>query len=235
MRRDPGLKLRWKKMSRALISLLLIGIVQINASAQDDRVYTMDAEASRADILVRKGGKLAWFGHDHVVSTTKIEGSISLAAKFADSRAELNVLLDTLEVDREDLREHYDINKKIPGSAKKSTRENMLGKVLESIHWPEVSIVATVAVPDPRRPMLEIAFTMHGVTLNFELSVSLQVNADELRANGTFGLLQTDYGIEPYSAVIGGLVVQNSVEIHFNLVANRQHPDPGKNHEGTNH
>jgi hypothetical protein len=39
----------------------------LNAAAGSS-VYRVDADSSSADIVVRRGGKLAHFGHDHVVS-----------------------------------------------------------------------------------------------------------------------------------------------------------------------
>ena len=228
-------------MSRGLIFLLLLGAIQPHtlfaetaqlpvglyreAAEQGVPVYKIDARASRADILVYKGGKLARFGHDHVVSTTNIYGFVCLPGNFSGSRADLLVPLDTLEVDREDLRTEYGIDTKLSNSAKMGTRGNMLNKVLESADWPDVSVLATALNTDRQAPVLNISLTLHGIKREFELPVALHVAGEKLHVEGTFMLKQTEYGIKPFSRMAGALRVRDRVEIHFELVANRHHFD----------
>lgn len=206
-------------------SVQLPGDLYLEAAEQGIPVFRVDARASRADILVFRGGKLARFGHDHVVSTTEINGFVSLPANFENGRADLTVPLATLEVDRGELREKYGLKTKVSVSAKMGTRRNMLEKVLEVTDWNNVSIRATVARPDLHAPVLDINITLHGINRNFELPVSMQVTGDELHVKGTFTLQQTDYGMHPYSALLGGLRVQDGVEIYFDIVARRYYFD----------
>ena len=207
--------------------LLLAGAFQAGSAGQNAAVYEVDADASRADILVFKGGKLARFGHDHVISTTTINGSVFVTSSFSDSTAELEVPLDTLEVDREELRKKYGMDSKLSRSAKMGKRKNMLDKVLETTDWPQVSISISVIETTPENPVLNITFNLHGVKQEFKLPASLQIIGDQLHVTGTFRLLQTDYDIKPFSRMAGALRVEDGVEVRFDLVANRQHPDPG--------
>ena len=209
-------------MIKLLTILLLLAATSVLASEQTAAVYKVDARESRADILVFKGGKLAKFGHDHVISTTDISGSVELTEDFADSTASILVALGSLEVDRQELRNEYGMDMEVSKSAKMGTRKNMLVKVLESNKWPDVSIVMTVNEFSLPETILNLKFTLHGVTKDFLLPVALQISEATLRVQGSFDLLQTDYGIKPFSRMLGGLRVQDGVTIHFNLVADRQ-------------
>ena len=218
------MKLDWKKANKTLLFLLLAGTLPAQAVGQDAAVYDVDSDASRADILVFKGGKLARFGHDHVISTTTINGSVTVASSFSDSTAELTVPLDTLEVDREELKKKYGIDSRLSRSAKMGTRENMLDKVLQATDWPQVSISISVIETNPENPVLNISFNMHGVKQEFKLPASLQMSDDQLHVQGAFGLKQTDYGIKPFSRMGGALRVEDGLKIHFDLLANRRYP-----------
>ena len=218
------MKLDWKKANKTLLFLLLAGTLPAQAVGQDAAVYDVDSDASRADILVFKGGKLARFGHDHVISTTTINGSVTVASSFSDSTAELTVPLDTLEVDREELKKKYGIDSRLSRSAKMGTRENMLDKVLQATDWPQVSISISVIETNPENPVLNISFNMHGVKQEFKLPASLQMSDDQLHVQGAFGLKKTDYGIKPFSRMGGALRVEDGLKIHFDLLANRRYP-----------
>ena len=216
-------------------SVQLPGDLYLEAAERGIPVYKVDARASRVDILVFKGGKLARFGHDHVISTTDINGLVCLPENFVNGRADLIVSLATLEVDREVLRNEYGMDTKMSESAKKGTRRNMLDKVLEATEWPTVAIQATVAKPDLHAPVLNISFTLHGINRNFELPVSMRVIGEQLHVKGAFALRQTDYGVEPYSTLAGGLRVLDGVEIHFDIVARRHNFDTAQLPQGTAH
>jgi len=209
-------------MIKLFTILLLLAATGGLASEQPAVVYVFNTSESRADILVFKGGKLGRFGHNHVISTTEINGSIELTEDFTDSTASILVALESLEVDRQELRDYYGLETDLSTSAKMGTRKNMLVKVLESNNWPDVSIVMTVSDFTLPESTLNIEFTLHGVTRDFQLPVALQISEATVRVQGSFELLQTDYGIKPFSRMLGSLRVQNGVTIHFNLVADRQ-------------
>jgi polyisoprenoid-binding protein YceI len=211
-----------ENMIKLLTILVVLSATSVLASEQSAAVYKIDARESRADILVFKGGKLARFGHDHVISTTDISGSVELTEDFADSTASILVALDSLEVDRQELRNEYGMDMEVSKSAKMGTRKNMLVKVLESNKWPDVSVVMTVNEFSLPETTLNLKFTLHGVTRDFVVPAAMQITEEAVQVQGSFDLLQTDYGIKPFSQMFGALWVQDRVTIHFNLVADRQ-------------
>jgi len=196
-----------------------------NAIARGMAVYRLDEHGSWADIVAFKEGKLARFGHDHVVSTNAVNGLVMIGDAYSTSRADLVVQLASLEVDLEGRRAKYGLDNKVSDSAKKGTRKNLFDEVLETTSWPGVSIHATLADTSTESAMLDVQLELHGVEQRFELPVSLQFTDSTLHAEGTFELVQSDYEITPYSALAGGLRVRDRVNIHFSLVAQRYYFD----------
>ncbi len=225
-------------MNKVLPILLLLSVIRLDALAAElpesvyrnavDRgmaVYRLDENGSWADIVAFKEGKLARFGHDHVVSTNAVNGLVMIGDVYSTSRADLVVQLASLEVDLEGRRAKYGLDNNVSDSAKKGTRKNLFDKVLETTSWPGVSIHVTLADTSTESTMLDVQLQLHGVEQRIELPVSLQFTDSTLHAEGTFELVQSDYGITPYSALAGLLRVRDRVNIHFSLVARRYYFD----------
>jgi hypothetical protein len=49
--------------------------------------------------------------------------------------------------------------------------------------------------------------------------VSFTLTANELLAQGEFPLKQTDIGLQPFTALLGALAVQDELQLQFRLVA----------------
>jgi hypothetical protein len=48
------------------------------------------------------------------------------------------------------------------------------------------------------------------------------VNGDRLTASGEFEILQTDFGIKPFSVALGALEVKDRLLVRFKLVASQR-------------
>jgi polyisoprenoid-binding protein YceI len=194
----------------------------VNAAAGSS-VYQVDADSSSADIVVRRGGKLAHFGHDHVVSARNMFGYLSVAGANPDgSRADLRLDLMSLTVDDPLARKKFKLDTN-PGRADiQNTSQNMQGKVLESDKWPQIhlSLVVTGGTLDALEADLTV--TLHGQQVTFPITIDIEeLTPDQLIAFGSFDLLQSAFGIEPFSALAGGLYVEDTIEVHYRLVAKR--------------
>ena len=59
----------------------------------------------------------------------------------------------------------------------------------------------------------------HGFEARTGFSGQVVFTADGLAASGEFTLLQSDFGIEPYSTLFGAIAVQDRVTVRFRIVA----------------
>lgn len=181
------------------------------AARAGKEVYAIDSAQSLITIVVRRGGPLARFGHDHVVASRTVSG---YAAPDA-GRADFHFRLDELTVDEAALRTEAGLTTQPDADAIAGTRTNMLTRVLEAERFP---LVLLHAQSQPGG-MVRLAVTLHGVTRSMDVPVKLERSRGMLTASGQLTLLQTDFGITPMSVMGGAMRVEDPLEMRFNIVA----------------
>jgi hypothetical protein len=87
------------------------------------------------------------------------------------------------------------------------TRHNMLSaEVLNAQAHPRI-IIRSIGVSGPRwQPDMTVEITLRGHTRVTTVPVALEIANDHLIASGRFRLLQTEFGIQPFSALGGNLL-----------------------------
>ena len=156
---------------------------------------------------------MARLGHDHVVASRTLAGHIAPAA----GSAELSFRLDQMTVDEPQLLRDAGIDRQPSPQAVEGTRANMLGPVLEAQRYPEVRLHAQRQADGHVR----VAVTLHGVTRQLALPVTVRIDAEQVSASGTARLKQSDFGITPFSVGGGLLSVQDELEVRYQVVARR--------------
>lgn len=175
-------------------------------------VLRIDAQRSLIAVTVRRGGALARFGHDHVVASRAIEGYAAPRAGHADFRFRL----DQMTVDDAALRSQAGLETQPPADAVAGTRHNMLTRALDAERHPYVLVRVERAAG---AATLKTAITLHGVTRQYTLPATLSVAPRSVTASGTLTLLQSDFGVVPFSVMGGALAVQDKLELRFEIVA----------------
>ena len=172
----------------------------------------IDTAQSLIVATVRRGGILARLGHDHVVASHNVSGTVSPA----QHRADFTFRLDEMKIDEADLRRTAGLEKQPSADAIEGTRHNMLTKVLDADRYPIVSIHAErMAAGQP----LQVSITLHGVTRTLAIPVQLREENDIINVKGTVSLKQTDFGLTPFSVMGGAMSVQDQMELRFDLTA----------------
>ena len=175
-------------------------------------VLRIDSAKSLIAVTVRRGGVLARLGHDHVVASRTVTGTVVPA----QNRADFQFRLDQLTVDEAELRRVAGLEKQPSADAIDGTRTNMLTKVLDAERYPVVSVRAERgAAGEP----LRVAIALHGVTRNYAIPVDLRQDNGVITVSGTVDLKQSDFGLVPFSVMGGAMAVQDKMELRFTLVA----------------
>jgi polyisoprenoid-binding protein YceI len=172
----------------------------------------IDSEQSLIVATVRRGGILARLGHDHVVASHHVSGTVAPA----QNRADFTFRLDEMKIDEADLRRTAGLEKQPSADAIEGTRHNMLTKVLDADRYPIVSIHAErMAAGQP----LQVSITLHGVTRTLAIPVDLREQNNIINVQGSVNLKQTDFGLTPFSVMGGAMSVQDQMELRFDLTA----------------
>jgi hypothetical protein len=187
------------------------------ALAEGKPVFRIDPSESLVVIEVRRAGRLARLGHDHVVASHELEGFVAPD----EGRADLYVPLGRMAVDEAKLRAGAGFDTQPSEIDIEGTRANMLEKVLEAEKFPFAVIRVNGADAKRGNATLAVAITLHGVTRTLQAPVQIDADAEEIKVSGRFSFDQTDFGITPYSLLGGAIAVQNRLELRFRLRALR--------------
>jgi len=188
-------------------------------------VFIVEPAASVVDVEVRRGGVLARLGHDHVLSSRSLAGRVWLQADFRRSGLDLSLPVAELIVDDPQRRRAAGkaFPPEIPQADREATRDNMLGgQVLDAGRYPRILLRAVAIDGGPQATQAMIRISIKEISRDVPVPVRLSIAGDRLVASGEFDLLQSDFGIEPFSAAFGALKVQDRLHLRFRIVAARQ-------------
>lgn len=182
-------------------------------AAQGQPILDINGAQSLISIRVGSSGVLGHLGHEHIVASRSLSGSVAPQAGLADCQFRL----DQLSVDEPVLRAAAGFDSNPTPDAIAGTRYNMLNKVLDAEQFPLVLLHITRRSSDH---LLTLELTLHGVTRSMALPAVIDSSADGgLVISGDLQLDQSDFGLTPYSVLGGAIAVRDRLEMHFRIVA----------------
>ena len=185
-------------------------------------IYQIDAQASDLHILVYRGGTFARLGHNHVVSSKSLAGRVWMQPQFVASGFELSFPVAELVVDDPQARQAAgsDFPPDIPAADKEGTRKNMLrAEVLDAEHYPRVSVRSATVAGSLQMPQITARITIKDASREVPVPATIAIDGNRLTASGEFEILQTEFGIKPFSVALGALEVKDRLLVRFKLVA----------------
>ncbi len=180
------------------------------ADAKQSGAYTL-TPGSRFEVKTEKAGLLGGFAHSHVIRAQSFSGAMiynaenPAAASFA-----ITVAVEGLEV----------LTAAKP-SDKGKIRQKMLTKVLKAKQFPSITFVSREVAATGNGLRIDGDLTLLDQTRAVSVDVALSAAGDTLCAQGTFAILQSDFGIKPYSAALGSIKVADKVTFDFEAIGTR--------------
>jgi len=199
--------------------------------------YDIVADESLLTIRVYRGGTLASAGHNHVIASHALTGTIYVPADLMRTSFEAHIPVASFTVDEAALRaqEHSaDFPPEVPDSAREGTRRNMLGEaLLDSERNPQIVLrsvrlesagqpaagTGSEAGGEARAVLARVQTTVRGQARTISVPVRYSLAAGTIIVSGETPLRQSDIGLTPFSALLGALQVQDEMRVRFRLVA----------------
>lgn len=186
----------------------------------EGRRFRVDPEQSEIRIVVFPDGPLARLGHPHVIGGPVLSGQVVVAEPFADSFVELAIDTAGLELDWPQWREAEGFEPEQDEQVIEDTRANLFGEdVLNVDEYPHIRIVGWEPTGARWHPDLRVHIELKGTLRELTVPVALQLDDDQLEASGRFRVRQTEFGIEPFSAAGGNLLVADDLIVRFRIRA----------------
>jgi polyisoprenoid-binding protein YceI len=189
--------------------------------------YAVMADESLLVLRVFRAGALARLGHNHVIASRHLQGRLRFGGSLRDASLMLTVPVTLLTIDEQELRAlaGADFEAPVPDSARSGTRDNLLGaSLLDGSRHPGIqieSVALSGAVPG--RVMATLQIKVRDVQTRLELPVNVdRPDALTLVASGDATLRQSQFGLQPFSVMMGALQVQDEMQLQFRIVAREQ-------------
>jgi polyisoprenoid-binding protein YceI len=188
------------------------------------RRYSVDAQSTELRLLVYRDGPLARFGHNHVI-LGRVSGEILAGDTVASSGFRLEIPVASFLMDPPAARaeEGEEFAAEVSEAARRATRENMLGKDgLDVAQHPLIRMASIGLVGPVWNPTVTARVTLRGVARDLRFPAAVFLDRDMLTVVAAFRIRQTDFGIQPFSALNGGLLTRDALDIRMRVVARRE-------------
>lgn len=175
-------------------------------------VWTLDS--ADGELIVRTGvaGRAARMGHRLTLQLTRWHATVNWVEEQPDS-AEVVVEVDSLEV----VRGEGGV-KGLSGPEKAVARSNAL-KSLSANRFPEIRFSADTIESTAEGYRLGGTLQIRGKARPHELEVRTEDLGDSWRLSGESEVRQSEYGVKPFSMLMGSLQVADAVTVSFTVRA----------------
>ena len=180
--------------------------------------------ASRLSVRVYRDGPMQKLGHDHLITSDGLVGTIALGAPLTQTRFELRLPLESLVVDDEAARTAAGgvFAAPVPQKDRDATRHNMLGaKLLDAAGQDTMRLTAESLTGGPGNFEAEVRVSLAGRESVVAAPFSVTIDGDRLEAHAGFRLTHADLGLEPFTVALGALRVREDFDVDLTLEARR--------------
>jgi polyisoprenoid-binding protein YceI len=189
----------------------------------EGRPYDIASGDSLLTLLVFRGGALAKAGHNHVIASHALSGTLYVPVDLVRTTFEVHVPVTELTIDEASLRAQQndpEFPPDVPDSAKEGTRKNMLGSaLLDAEHYPDIVLQSSSLEEVPHGWLAHVTVTVRDHTTSIAVPVQYEAHGGEIVVSGQFPLKQSDLGLTPFSALLGALQVVDEMKVKIRLVA----------------
>jgi len=187
------------------------------------RVFEVVPAESLLQILVYRGGAMARLGHNHVIASHQLSGSVYATEDPTATRFDIRFPVKDLTVDEPQLRTAAgaDFAPGVPENARAGTHANMLSEeLLDGEQYPEIRLRATDIRADGDHYDVGVEVTIKGQSHLLRVPIVARWQPDGvLDATGEFPLKQSELGLKPFSVAMGTLVVLDQMQVRFRITA----------------
>jgi polyisoprenoid-binding protein YceI len=197
-------------------------VIEPGVPAPGSRALPVVAEESLLQILVYRGGAMARLGHNHVIASHHLAGTVFVTQDAAQTRFDLNIPVNELTVDEPAMREQAgaEFPPTVPQTARDGTRKNLLSEaLLDGDRYPSIRLRTTDVVAAGAGFDVGVEIGIKDQVRHVRVPVMIERRDGALIARGEFPLRQSELGLKPFSAAMGTLLVLDEMLIRFEVTA----------------
>ncbi len=178
--------------------------------------------SSHLEVRVYRDGPMQKLGHNHLVTSDALEGSVALRKPMTMSSFDLRLPLESLVVDDPGARSGAgaDFANPVPAKDREATRHNMLGEsVLDAAKQSVLRLTAEELSGAPGSYQARVRVGLRGEERVISVPFTVTIEGGKLLARANFHLTHADLGLVPFAAALGALSVRDDFEVDLKLEA----------------
>jgi polyisoprenoid-binding protein YceI len=160
-------------------------------------------------VRTKREGAAGRIGHDLTLVATRWKAVVRVDVRVP-SRSTLRATVDSGSLE---VREASGGAIGLTDSQRAEVEANIREKVLRASRHPKIRFTSTEVTGDATRVSVSGKLTIVGKTRPATLAVRVSPRSRMPRVRATTSIVQTEFGIEPYSALFGALRVKDVVEL----------------------
>jgi polyisoprenoid-binding protein YceI len=179
-------------------------------------LYSIDAKASLFTVHALASGMVAVVAHSPKFAIRGLHGAANFVpGSTDDSSLELAIKLNSL-----------DIMDEVSAAERREIEKVMFNEVLECDRYPIAEFKSTLVTSTKNgenmyRMIVFGDLTLHGITRGLKFESTVMIGEETLKAQGSFSLLQTDFGLKIASVAGGSLKLKDELKCTFFIIAKR--------------
>lgn len=206
--------------SSALVIAVLFGAISpLTANSGE---YVVDPDRSEMVVRLFKGGFASGLAHDHVIRASQFGGTMFWDPdQPASAKVEVRSDARALIIDEPEVRARYELEGELADDKRQDVQATMeSAKQLDVEAYPDMLFRST-SVRQFGNGSIEVSgdLTLHGSTRSIRFTTSPALEGGSLTASAEIDFLQSDFGIKPYSAMLGAVKNQDGAKLLVRLVA----------------
>jgi hypothetical protein len=178
--------------------------------------------SSQLEVRVYRDGAMAKMGHNHLITSDALRGTVELREPRTASGLALELPLDSLIVDDPAARAAAgpEFAGPVPEKDRDGTRQNMLGAaVLDAARQEVVRATADGLAGGPGEYRAQLRIALRGEERLIEVPLAVHLDGERLQVEANFSLRHADLGLVPFNVGLGALRVRDDFEIRCSLEA----------------
>lgn len=190
--------------------------------AVSGRAFQVVTAESEVRILVYRSGSLAKLGHNHVITSHDLSGTVTLPDDPTQAQFEIVMPVAPLTIDEPEKRaeEGADFATPVNDSAREGTHRNMMKpEVLDGEHFQAITLRSQSITGANGDFNVTFEVEVRGQKHVLTAPVHVEVEGDRLAARGELAVKQTDLGMTPFTAAMGALAIRDEIRIRFDIHA----------------
>ncbi len=175
--------------------------------------YSLNGNSGKMSVYTYKEGLLSKLAHDLQIDVKNFKVNLNVPeAGLTSGSLEVELQADSVKVDcamKEGEPQPDTLKEKDIADIEK----DMAKKVLHPDKYPTVNFCSKEIKEKEAGYHVNGELSLHGVTKTIDFDID--TNGDNLK--GRFSILQKDYGIKPFKAMLGTLRIKNEISFAFDL------------------